>query len=66
MYWMCRYIERAENTARFLAVNFILVLDAPDLNGAQRKPLVIVSGDDALSEQKYPAPATKEAVMSFF
>jgi uncharacterized alpha-E superfamily protein len=65
MYWMCRYIERAENTARFLAVNFILALDAPDLNGAQWTPLVMVSGDDALFEQKYPAPATKEAVMSF-
>jgi uncharacterized alpha-E superfamily protein len=70
MYWMCRYIERAENTARFIAVNFILALDAPDPNGAQWMPLVMVSGDNALFEKKYGKSTdgqtmTKENVMSF-
>ena len=64
MYWMCRYIERAENTARFIAVNFILALDAPDPNGAQWMPLVMVSGDNTLFEKKYTTP-TKENVMNF-
>jgi uncharacterized alpha-E superfamily protein len=27
MFWMSRYMERAENTARFLDVNFLLLLD---------------------------------------
>ena len=71
MYWMCRYIERAENTARFIAVNFILALDAPDPNGAQWMPLVMASGDNALFEKKYGTTSasadipTKENVMNF-
>lgn len=70
MYWMCRYIERAENTARFIAVNFILALDAPDPNGAQWMPLVMVSGDNALFEKKYgkainAGAQSKENVMNF-
>ena len=27
IYWMCRYIERAENVARFISVNLNLFLD---------------------------------------
>ncbi|MCU0427213.1 MAG: alpha-E domain-containing protein [Candidatus Kapabacteria bacterium] len=65
MYWMCRYIERAENTARFIAVNFILALDAPDPKGAQWMPLVMASGDNALFEKKYGKEASKENVMNF-
>ena len=29
IYWMGRYLERAENTARFLDVNWHLLLDLP-------------------------------------
>jgi len=29
VYWMARYIERAENVARFLDVNHNLMLDLP-------------------------------------
>jgi uncharacterized alpha-E superfamily protein len=29
IYWMCRYIERAENVARFISVNLNLLLDMP-------------------------------------
>ena len=65
MYWMCRYIERAENTARFIAVNFILSLDAPDPRGAQWMPLVMASGDNALFDKKYNRDASKENVINF-
>ena len=61
MYWMCRYIERAENTARFVAVNFILSLDAPDPQGAQWMPLVMASGDNGLFVKKYGANADANA-----
>ena len=29
IYWLSRYIERAENTARLVNVNFDLLLDIP-------------------------------------
>ena len=29
IYWMNRYIERADNYARFISVNFNLALDLP-------------------------------------
>ena len=29
IYWMSRYVERAENVARFIAVNLNLSLDMP-------------------------------------
>jgi uncharacterized alpha-E superfamily protein len=29
IYWMARYIERAENVARFVGVNLHLMLDLP-------------------------------------
>ena len=45
IYWMNRYIERAENYARFLDVNFNLSLELhPDVS-AQWKPLVVTTGD---------------------
>ncbi len=45
IYWMNRYIERAENYARFMDVNFNLSLElSPDLE-EQWKPLVVTSGD---------------------
>ena len=33
VYWMSRYIERAENVARFLDVNYNLMLDLPYVSG---------------------------------
>ena len=34
IYWMSRYIERAENVARFIDVNLNLMLDLPVGSGA--------------------------------
>src|SRR5688572_31944439 len=36
MYWMSRYIERAENVARFIDVNLTLMLDLPSGFAQQR------------------------------
>jgi hypothetical protein len=36
IYWMCRYIERAENVARFISVNLNLLLDFSPLPGPFR------------------------------
>jgi len=53
IYWMNRYLERAENYARFLDVNFNLSLELPPDLSAQWKPLVVTTGDWALYETLY-------------
>jgi uncharacterized alpha-E superfamily protein len=50
IYWMNRYIERAENYARFLDVNFNLSLELPSSLLEQWKPLVVTTGDWDLYE----------------
>lgn len=48
IYWMARYMERAENVARFIDVNLNLTLDAPEGFVAAKHwmALVTTSGDD--------------------
>src|SRR6516225_7333436 len=43
-FWMSRYLERAENTARVLDVNQTLLLDFDVPTEQQWKPLLIISG----------------------
>ena len=45
IYWLNRYIERAENVARFIDVNLNLMLDLPEGVLPQWKPLISVTGD---------------------
>ncbi|MCY7350437.1 MAG: alpha-E domain-containing protein [Cytophagaceae bacterium] len=45
IYWMNRYIERAENYARFVDVNFNLALDLPPNVPEQWEPLIIATAD---------------------
>lgn len=54
-YWMGRYIERAENIARFIDVNQHLALD--DFAAGQWAPLVAITGDQALFDARYEAPS---------
>ena len=53
IYWMNRYIERAENYARFLDVNFNLSLELPPEMATQWKPLIVTTGDWPLYESLY-------------
>lgn len=46
IYWLARYIERAENTARMLRVNTQLVLDTPKGISPGWEPLITISGLD--------------------
>ena len=64
--WMNRYIERAENVARFIDVNLNLMLDLPEeLQLAnQWSPLVTTTGDHEIFEKKY-GKATQENVIHF-
>lgn len=53
IYWMNRYLERAENYARFLDVNFNLSLELPPDVSTQWKPLIVTTGDWDLYESLY-------------
>jgi uncharacterized alpha-E superfamily protein len=66
LYWMARYIERAEDLTRLIAVNFNARLDLADTGArpAGWTPLVAVNGDEALFFEIYPQ-ATPEAVIEF-
>ena len=64
IYWMCRYIERAENVARFISVNLNLLLDMPSEGGKHWEPLVMITGDQEFFEDKYKE-YTQEAVINF-
>ena len=55
IYWMCRYIERAENVARFIDVNLNLLLDMPAEEDRQWAPLIMITGDQALYAKKEQA-----------
>ncbi|MDH5709019.1 MAG: alpha-E domain-containing protein [Hylemonella sp.] len=64
IYWMSRYLERAENVARFIGVNLNLSLDMPAEFEAQWAPLVNITGDRELFAARY-GEATAENVMRF-
>ncbi len=46
IYWINRYIERAENYSRFVSVNLNLALDAPGILTEQWEPLLIATADN--------------------
>ncbi|MCC5896958.1 MAG: alpha-E domain-containing protein [Phormidium sp. BM_Day4_Bin.17] len=64
IYWLNRYIERAENVARFIDVNLNLMLDLPSGVSQQWKPLVVTTGDLKFFEERY-GEATAENVIQF-
>ncbi len=64
IYWMSRYVERAENVARFISVNLNLSLDMPGEAGQQWWPLVVITGDDEEFQARVET-TTKESVVQF-
>ena len=64
VYWMSRYIERAENVARFVDVNQHLTLDLPGEPSDQWTPLVATTGDDGWFAERYGTPR-RETVLRF-
>ncbi len=53
IYWMSRYIERAENVARFIDVNHNLSLSFQGDFNPQWAPLIYTTGDEELFEEFY-------------
>jgi uncharacterized alpha-E superfamily protein len=64
IYWMSRYIERAENVARFVDVNLNLMLDLPIGSRQQWQPLVDTTGDSREFAERYGKP-TQQNVIRF-
>jgi uncharacterized alpha-E superfamily protein len=64
IYWMNRYVERAENVARFVDVNLNLLLDCPPGVNQQWEPLVVTTGDLDLFKERY-GEATEANVLQF-
>lgn len=62
IYWISRYVERAENVARFIDVNLQLMTDAPAGFDQQWLPLVYTTGDQADFKQRYNAPNAESVV----
>jgi len=68
LYWMARYIERAENIARIVDVNLQLLLDMRNLDEKRLtehwRPIVEATGDEAVFFKTHPQ-ATGHAVTEF-
>jgi uncharacterized alpha-E superfamily protein len=64
IYWASRYVERAENVARFVEVNLNLMLETPVQRRPSWRPLVMTTGDHEHFERRH-SDATPEAVAWF-
>jgi uncharacterized alpha-E superfamily protein len=64
IYWMSRYIERAENVARFVDVNLQLMLDSTSGEEQQWQPLVNTTGDHEAFAKRYQH-GTQQNVIHF-
>jgi uncharacterized alpha-E superfamily protein len=63
IYWMSRYVERAENVARFVDVNLALSIDLPEAH-EHWMPIVQAAGDEEQFKKTY-GDATRENVLRF-
>lgn len=64
IFWMNRYIERAENMARIIDVNLTIGFDLPEGLEEQWEPLIQITGDGERFKERHATP-TKENVIHF-
>lgn len=65
LFWMSRYLERVDNTARFIDVNLHLILDAKLEHGhASWWPLIEATADEEDFKKRYGEP-TEQNVIRF-
>src|ERR1043166_9251462 len=63
IYWMGRYVERAENVARFIDVNLQLMLDSSLGQIEQQwRPLVSTTGDNEDFEKRFGEPTQSNVI----
>ena len=62
LYWINRYVERAENISRFVEVSEAMALDCPPGSAEPWLPLVDASGDRELFDRLYPTGGADQVV----
>lgn len=62
IYWLNRYIERAENVARFIDANYHMALDMPGSASEQWQPLINTTGDHELFAELYGTANEENAI----
>ena len=62
LYWINRYVERAENISRFLEVSEAMALDCPPGSAEPWLPLVDASGDRHRFDITYPMGSPRDVV----
>jgi len=62
IFWMNRYMERAENVARFIDVNYNLTLGEQDNAGQQWAPLIYTTGDTKRFTELHGEPEREKVV----
>ncbi len=62
LYWMARFIERAENSARLINVNANLLLDLPRGISPGWEPLTVLTGSDDLFASRYEEYSERNVV----
>jgi uncharacterized alpha-E superfamily protein len=53
LYWMSRYVERAEDITRILTVNFHTLLDAKTADAQAWQPIIAITGDEDLFHRTF-------------
>ena len=62
LYWINRYVERAENISRFLEVSEAMALDCPPGSAEPWLPLVDANGDRKRFDAAYPQGTPRDVV----
>lgn len=62
IFWLSRYVERAENVARFVEVNLNLSLDLGNGLNEQWMPLIYTTGDHELFTDRYGVPELQKVL----
>jgi uncharacterized alpha-E superfamily protein len=63
IYWMNRYVERAENYARMIDVDLTLAMDLPPgIVAEQWRPLIVTTGDEKVFLERYGEFSKKNVV----
>ena len=62
LYWINRYVERAENISRFVEVSEAMALDCPPGSAEPWLPLIDASGDRELFDKLYPSGSPDDVI----
>ncbi len=62
LYWINRYVERAENISRFVEVSEAMALDCPPGSAEPWLPLIDASGDRKLFDRLCPQGSPEDVI----